>query len=80
MYQALIFFFLEPALEPKKQRSKKKKNRKITPDLRLQVTKCSFMQPIQFFTIRLTVMPYGGTVMKMTHYERIVKAEFGPKR
>ena len=38
------------------------------------------MQPIQFFTIRLTVMPYGGTVMKMTHYERIIKAEFGPKR
>ena len=24
------------------------------------------------------MMPYGGTVMKMSHYERIIKAEFGP--
>ena len=42
----------------------------------VQVTKCSFMQPIQFFTIRLkTVMPYGGTVVKIGHYEQIIKAE-----
>ena len=34
------------------------------------------MQPIQFFTIRLkTVMPYGGTVVKIGHYEQIIKAE-----
>ena len=39
------------------------------------------MQPIQLFTIRLkTVMPNGRTVMKMRHNERIIKAEFGPKR
>ena len=34
------------------------------------------MQPIQFFTIRLkTVMPYGGKVFKIGHYEQIIKAE-----
>ena len=37
--------------------------------------------PYPVFAIRLqTVMLYRETVMKMRHYERSIKAEFGRKR
>ena len=51
----------------------------------IYVTKCSFMQPIQFFTMNQTlnsdaIWRNSNENETLKHYEGIIKAEFGPKR